>query len=100
MNVIKLNYNDKNELANSYVKYFCNGGIFIRSNHEYDFGQELFLLISILNEDILLAVSGTVCWYSPKDIELGAYYQVGVQFNNDKVGNFARETIENLLTKI
>ncbi|MCB1735928.1 MAG: PilZ domain-containing protein [Gammaproteobacteria bacterium] len=92
--VLSLNIKDKNTLYNAYMPHLSDGGLFVPSNKPYRLGDEVFLLISLLDEAEKLAVPGTVVWITPVGAAGSRPPGIGVQF---KDGGTARNKIDTLI---
>jgi type IV pilus assembly protein PilZ len=83
MNTGRLNVSisDKNGLHLSYMPFILNGGLFVKTKEIYTLGDEVLILLSLLDEPKKVVIAGKIIWITPKNAQ-GAYEQgVGVQFN-------------------
>lgn len=74
----------------SYMPYVQNGGLFVPSKKDHNLGDELFLLVQIMDEAEPVHISGQVIWISPPGAIGNRPRGVGVQFVGDdakKVSN-------------
>ncbi len=74
-NVLQLTINNKTSLHASYMPFLKGGGLFVPTNTEYHFGDEIIVITSIVYLDKKIAIPGKVAWISPKG---GASSQQGV----------------------
>jgi len=95
--ILSLNINSKSALYAAYIPLFKNGGIFIPTPRSYNIGDEVFMLISLMNEPAKLPIAGTVAWITPANAQNNKTQGIGVHFNNDENGAEAKRKIENLL---
>ena len=93
--VLSLNIREKAALYASYMPFITGGGIFIPTNKLYNLGDEVFMLLSLLDDPAKIAVSGKVVWITPKGAQGSRAAGVGVQFNDGD--NTARNKIETYL---
>jgi len=94
--VISIAIKDKQALYMSYMPYVKDGGLFVPTKKDYDLGDELFLLVKVIDEPDQLQISGKVVWISPPGALGNRPRGVGVQF----IGDTARKAaglIENRL---
>ena len=94
--VISIAIKDKQALYMSYMPYVLNGGLFVPTKKDYDLGDELFLLVKVMDEPEPLQISGKIVWISPPGALGNRPRGVGVQF----IGDTARKAaglIENRL---
>ena len=95
--VLSLNINSKSALYAAFMPHVKNGGIFIPTTRGYALGDEVFMLLSLMDDPTKLPIAGTVIWVTPPGAQNGRAQDVGVHFNNDESGHEARRKIEGLL---
>ena len=93
--ILNLNIRDKAVLYASYMPFVRNGGLFIPTTRAYKIGDEVFMLLSLLDEGEKIPVAGTVVWVTPKGAQGNRASGVGVQFNDQD--NMAVSKIETYL---
>jgi type IV pilus assembly protein PilZ len=98
LGAISLNIKEKSVLYAAYMPYVRGGGIFIPTARPYKLGDEIFMLISLLDDPAKLPVAGRVIWISPAGCHGNRVQGVGVQFKDDESGALARNRIEMLLS--
>jgi len=81
--VISIAIKDKQALYMSYMPYIEGGGLFVPSPKKYDLGDEMFLLVHIMDEDEPVNISGKVIWITPKKAFGNRPVGVGIQFAGD-----------------
>lgn len=94
--ILSLTIKDKNALYAAYMPFVTNGGLFIPTSRKYDLGEEVFMLINLMEETERLPVAGKIVWITPNGAEGYRATGVGVQFS-DQDGGMARNKIENYL---
>ncbi|MDH3380763.1 MAG: PilZ domain-containing protein [Gammaproteobacteria bacterium] len=94
--VLSLTIKDKSALYSSYMPFLQNGGLFIPSNKHYKLGEEVFMLLTLLEEHEKIPIAGTVVWVTPVGAQGNRAAGVGVQFS-DKDSGAARNKIEAML---
>ncbi len=94
--ILTLSIKDKNALYAAYMPFVVNGGLFIPTTRDYEIGQEIFLLLNLMDENERLPIIGKIIWKTPP--QSGGYRPggIGVQFS-DQDGGIARNKIENYL---
>ena len=95
--ILSLTIKDKSVLYAAYMPFIKNGGLFIPTNKSYKLGDEVFMLLSLMDDPTKLPIAGTVIWVTPPGAQNGRAQGVGVHFNNDESGHEARRKIEGLL---
>ena len=63
--ILSLAIKDKAQLYSAYIPYVKGGGIFIPTTKRYALGDEVFLLLSLLEDKDRLPVAGKVVWVTP-----------------------------------
>ncbi len=96
--VLTLSIKDKPALYAAYMPFVLGGGLFIPTNREYAMGQEVFILLHIMEESDRLPIAGKVVWKTPPNSEAHRIAGIGVQFSNkDGKGIEVRNKIETYL---
>lgn len=94
--VLSLAIKEKAALYAAYMPFIKGGGLFIPTNKTYRVGDEVFMLLSLLDEPSKLKVVGHVVWVTP--VTQGSRPQgIGVQLSEKDGGIEARNKIEALL---
>jgi type IV pilus assembly protein PilZ len=87
---------DRNALYQSYMPFVKHGGLFIPTTKRYQLGDEIFLLLQLMEEPDRIPVAGRVVWVTPAGAEGNRVVGVGVQFSEQDKGA-ARRRIEEYL---
>lgn len=95
--VLSLNINSKSALYAAFMPHLRNGGIFIPTTRSYNLGDEVFMLLSLMDDTQKLPIAGTVVWITPAGAQNSKAQGIGVHFKNDESGIEARRKIEGLL---
>lgn len=94
--VLSLSIKEKSALYAAYMPFLKGGGLFIPTNRTYRLGEEVFMLLSLLDDPNKLKVVGHVAWVTPVT-QGGRPQGIGVQFSEKDGGIEARNKIEVLL---
>lgn len=94
--VLSLAVRDKNTLYASYMPFLKNGGLFIPTDKPFELGDEVFLLLSLMEEPQRFPVTGKVVWINPKTVPGGRPMGIGIQFSGVD-GSTVQEKIETYL---
>lgn len=94
--ILSLTIKDKNALYAAYMPFIRNGGLFIPTSKKYRLGDEVFMLLSLLEETERIPVAGKIIWITPVGAEGNRAAGIGVQFS-DQDGGLARNKIEGYL---
>lgn len=94
--VLSLTIKDKSALYSAYMPFLNGGGLFIPSNKHYKLGEEVFMLLTLLEEKEKIPVAGHVVWLTPVGAQGNRAAGVGIQFS-EKDSGAARAKIEAIL---
>jgi len=94
--IIPIHIKDKKTLYASYMPFVINGGLFIATSKAFDIGQEVFVLLKIMDELTPLPIPGKVVWKTPSSSENYQAVGIGIQFM-DQDGLLAKDKIETYL---
>lgn len=95
--MLSLNIKEKSALYAAFMPHLRNGGIFIPTSRNYRLGDQVYMLLSLMDDPAKLPVAGTVAWVTPPGAQGNKQQGIGVQFSADESGQSARRKIENLL---
>lgn len=94
--VLSLAIKEKAALYAAYMPFLDGGGLFIPTTKPFNMGEEVFMLLSLIDEPVKLKVVGHVVWITPTT-QGNKPQGIGVQFNDQSGGLEARNKIEYLL---
>lgn len=93
--ILSLTIKDKSVLYAAYMPFVRHGGLFIPTNKSYRLGDEVFLLLNLMDESEKIPVAGKVVWITPKGAQGNRAAGIGVQFSESD--SSARNKIETYL---
>jgi len=93
--ILSLTIKDKAVLYAAYMPFVKNGGMFIPTSKSYKLGDEVFMLLSLMEEPEKIPVAGKVIWVTPRGAQGNRAAGIGVQFTDHD--NTAITKIENYL---
>lgn len=94
--VLSLAIKEKSALYAAYMPYVKGGGLFIPTNKNFKIGEEIFMLLSLIDDPMKLKVVGKVIWITPT-ASANRPQGIGVQFSEKDGGLEVRNKIEALL---
>ena len=94
--LLTLTIKDKSALYLAYMPYVINGGLFIPTNSSYRLGDEVFMLLSLMDDKERLPVAGKIIWITPQGAQGNKASGIGVQFSDQDNGT-TRNKIEGFL---
>ncbi len=93
--VMSLAIKDRAGLYAAYMPLLEHGGIFVPGARPCQIGDEVFLLLTLMQDETRYPVAGKVAWITPSGSTRTA--GIGVQFPDDGTGIRVRRRIEELL---
>ena len=90
-------FKDKAALYSAYMPFLKAGGIFVPTPKRYFLGDEVFLLLTLLDDTQKLAIPGKVAWLTPAGANNNRNQGIGIEFAADETCKQARLKIESLL---
>lgn len=94
--ILSLTIKDKGALYAAYMPFVKNGGLFIPTNKPYKIGDEVFMLLTLMEEKEKLPVAGKIVWVTPTGAQGNKTAGIGVQFSDQDNGQ-TRNKIEGYL---
>jgi type IV pilus assembly protein PilZ len=95
--ILSLQIKDKASLHQAYMPFVKGGGMFVPSTKKYNLGDDVFLLLSLLDDKDRLPVAGRVVWITPSGAQGNRQAGIGVQFPEGSDGDAVRTKIETML---
>jgi type IV pilus assembly protein PilZ len=94
--ILSISIKDIAVLYSVYMSFIENGGLFIPSRKAYELGDEVFILLGLMEESERIPLACTVVWLTPQGAQGGRAQGIGVKFNDKD--NPANAKIEKYLT--
>ncbi|MDZ7735960.1 MAG: PilZ domain-containing protein [Gammaproteobacteria bacterium] len=94
--ILSLTIRDKSALYAAYMPFIKNGGLFIPTSKSYKLGDEVFMLLTLMDSKEKLPVAGKVVWITPRGSQGNKTAGIGVQFSELDKGA-TKHKIENQL---
>jgi type IV pilus assembly protein PilZ len=94
--VLSLAVREKAALFAAYMPSLKNGGIFIPTEKRFQLGEEIYLILTLMDEPTKFPIAGRVAWISFPG-STSRQPGIGVHFPADEAGKAARKRIEELL---
>ncbi len=95
--VLSLTIKERSALHAAYMPFVKGGGLFIPTTRPYQMGDQVFMLLSLMDDPGKLSLSGRVVWITPAGAQGNRQQGIGVQFDDNSVGAEARTKIEGIL---
>ena len=94
--VISLSIKEKAALYAAYMPFVQGGALFVPTARPANLGDDLYLILTLIDDATKLAVPGKVVWITPAG-STGRQQGLGIQFVQNETGEQARSKIENLI---
>ncbi|MCG2584710.1 PilZ domain-containing protein [Massilia sp. TS11] len=95
--VLSLAIKEKAALYAAYMPYLKNGGIFVPTQKPYKLGDEIYLILALMDDPNKYPIAGKVVWITPAGANNNKAQGIGVHFPEDESGLKARQRIEEIL---
>jgi len=80
--MLTLTIKDKGALYSAYMPFIKNGGLFIPTAKTYKLGDEVFILLTLMDQSEKLPVAGKIVWITPRGAQNKRNAGIGVQFSD------------------
>jgi type IV pilus assembly protein PilZ len=95
--VLSLAVKEKASLYAAYMPFLAFGGIFVPTSKAYRIGDEIYLILSLMDDASKYPIAGKVAWVTPAGAHNNKAQGIGVHFPDDESGQRARQRIEEIL---
>ena len=95
--VVSLAIRDRAALYAAYMPFLRYGGIFVPSTRPYKLGDEVFLLLSLMEDEQRYPIAGKVAWITPPGAGNRHTQGFGIHVSDDDSDSRLRQRIEELL---
>ena len=95
--MLSLAIKERSALFAAYMPYLKTGGLFIPTNRPYQMGDQVYMLITLMEDTAKMPVSGTVVWITPAGAQGNRQQGIGVQFDDNESSAGLRGKIEGVL---
>jgi type IV pilus assembly protein PilZ len=92
--ILSLAIKDKTALFSAYMPFVRGGGLFVPTPKRYGLGDEVFVLLTLMEDAERLPIAGKVIWITPSGAQGNRVAGIGVQFNESSESETARTRIE------
>ena len=95
--VFTLVIRSKSALYAAWMPLIKHGGIFLPSNRSHSLGEEVLILLTLLDDPNKIPLQGNVAWINPAHAAGNRPQGIGVQLNDSEVGRELKKKVEGLL---
>lgn len=97
-NVLSLSIKDQAGLYAAYMPFLHRGGIFVPSNRPFRLGEQVFLVLSLVDRPQKYQIAGHVAWITPVGTP-NKTPGIGIHLPDDDNGRNLRRAVEEILGK-
>lgn len=98
--ILSLAIKDKGALYQAYMPFLKGGGIFVPTMKRYNLGDEVFILLTLMEDKDRMPVAGKVVWITPTGAQGNRTAGIGVQFSENADGETVKTKIESILAGV
>ena len=95
--VFSLVIRSKASLYAAWIPLLKGGGLFLPSNREHRLGEEVILLLSLLDDPTKISLQGVVAWVNPAHTAGNRPQGIGIQLADSEAARDFRKKVEGLL---
>ncbi|MCD2516686.1 PilZ domain-containing protein [Massilia sp. G4R7] len=95
--VLSLAIKEKAALYAAYMPFLKHGGMFVPTTKPYKIGDEIYLILSLMDDPNKYPIAGKVAWITPAGANNSKAQGIGVHFPADEAGQRAKARIEEIL---
>ena len=95
--VLSLPIKEKAALYAAYMPFLTNGGIFVPTSKPYKIGDEIYLILTLMDDATKYPIAGRIAWITPAGANNNKAQGIGVHFSGDESGMRVKLRIEELL---
>lgn len=95
--VLSLAIKEKAALYAAYMPFLKHGGMFVPTQKPYKIGDEIYLILVLMDDPNKYPIAGKVAWITPASAHNNKAQGIGVHFPDDESGQRTRLRIEEIL---
>jgi type IV pilus assembly protein PilZ len=95
--MLSLAIKERSALFAAYMPFLKTGGLFIPTNRPYQMGDQVYMLISLMEDTTKMPISGKVVWITPGGAQGNRQQGIGVQFDDNEGSAAVKGKIESIL---
>ncbi len=95
--VLSLAIKEKAALYAAYMPFLKHGGMFVPTVKPYKIGDEIYLILALMDDPNKYPIAGKVAWITPAGANNNKAQGIGVHFPDDETGHRAKLRIEEIL---
>ena len=76
--ILSLTSKDRAVFTAAYMPFVRHGALFVPTNMKYELGEEVFILLALMDEPEKIQINGKVVWVTPKGAQGNRQAGIGV----------------------
>lgn len=96
--VVSMTIRNKASLYAAYIPWLKNGGIFLPVKKQVQLGDQVLLILTLMDEPAKIPVVGKIAWITPKNAHGNRPAGLGIQFAENAPMKELKKRIETILT--
>ncbi len=95
--MLSLSIKERTALFAAYMPFLKNGGLFIPTARPHRMGDQVYMILSLMDDPTRMPLSGKVVWITPPGAQASRQQGIGVHFDDNEATRDARTKIEGIL---
>lgn len=95
--MLSLSIKEKAALYAAYMPFLKTGGLFVPTTRSHQMGDQVYMLLSLMDDPSKIPLSGRVVWITPTGAQGNRQQGIGVQFDDNEAAQAVRAKIEAIL---
>src|SRR3954452_9587422 len=95
--VLSLAIKEKAALYAAYLPFLKNGGMFVPTAKPYKIGDEIYLILALMDDPNKYPIAGKLAWITPAAANNNKAQGIGGHFPDDETGQRANLRIQEIL---
>jgi len=95
--MLSLSIKERTALYTAYLPLVKGGGLFIPTAREYQMGDHVFMLLTIMEDPTKYPISGKVVWITPPGAQGNRQKGIAIQFDDNDTCTLVRTKIGEIL---
>lgn len=95
--MLSLSIKERSALYTAYLPFVKGGGLFIPTAREYQMNDQVFMLLTLMDDPTKYPVSGRVIWITPAGAQGNRQKGIGIQFEENDACMLVRAKIDGIL---
>jgi len=95
--MLSLSIKERTALYAAYMPYLKNGGIFVPTTRPHQMGEQVYMLLTLMEQPNKIPLAGNVVWVTPAGAQGSRQQGIGVHFDESETSKEVKSKIEGIL---